>query len=41
MVHADNDFGPMKLLIDKLKKGLTINLAAANKHVSEIEKEFD
>ena len=33
MVHAHNEFGPMKPLIDKLKKGPTINLAAANEHV--------
>ena len=38
MVHADNVFGPMKPLIDKLKKGPTINLAAANKYVPEIER---
>ena len=38
MVHANNEFGPMKPLIDKLKKGLTINLAAANEHVPEIER---
>ena len=38
MVHADNEFGPMKPLIDKLKKGPTINLAAANEHVTEIER---
>ena len=33
MVHEDNEFGPMKPLINKLKKGPTINLAAANEHV--------
>ena len=33
MVHADNEFGPMEPLIDKLKKGPTINLTAANEHV--------
>ena len=33
MVHADNEFGPMRPLIDKLKKGPDINLAAANEHV--------
>ena len=33
MVHADNDFGPMRPLIDKLKKGPAINLAAANEHI--------
>ena len=33
MVHADSEFVPMKPLIDKLKKGPTINLAAANEHV--------
>ena len=38
MVHADNEFGPMKPLIDNLKKGPTINLAAANEHVPEIER---
>ena len=38
MVHAENEFGPMKPLIDKLKKGPTINLAAANEHVPEIER---
>ena len=38
MVHADNEFGPMKPLIDKLKKGPTINLAEANEHVPEIER---
>ena len=38
MVHAENEFGPMKPLIDKLKKGPTINLAAANKYVPEIER---
>ena len=38
MVHADNEFGPMIPLIDKLKKGLTSNLAAANEHVPEIER---
>ena len=36
MVHADNEFGPMRPLIDKLRKGPTINLAAANEHVPEI-----
>ena len=41
MVHADNEFGPMKPLIDKLKKVPTINLAAANEHVPEIERDFD
>ena len=38
MVHADNEFEPMKPLIDNLKKGPTINLSAANKHIPEIEK---
>ena len=38
MVHADNEFRPMKPLIDILKKGPTINLAAANEHVPEIER---
>ena len=38
MVHADNDFGPMKPPIDKLRKGPTINLAAANEHVPEMER---
>ena len=33
MVHADNAIGPMKPLIDNIKKGPTINLAAANEHV--------
>ena len=33
MVHMDNEFGPMKPLMDKLKKGPTINLPAANEHV--------
>ena len=41
MVHADNEFGPMKPLIDKLKKEPTINLAAANEHVPEIERRID
>ena len=38
MVHADNEFGAMKILIDELKKGPTINFAAANEHVPEIER---
>ena len=37
MVHADNEFGSMKPLIDKIKKGPTINLATANEHVPEIK----
>ena len=41
MVHADNEFGTMKTLIDNLKKGPTINLAAANEHVPDIGREFD
>ena len=36
MVHADNEFGPMKPLLNRLKKVPTINLAAANEHVPEI-----
>ena len=38
MIHVDNEFGPMKPLINKLNVGPTINLAAANEHVPEIGK---
>ena len=38
MVHADNDFGPMRPIINKLKKRPAINLAAANEHIPEIER---
>ena len=38
IIHVDNEFGPMKPLINKLNVGPTINLAAANEHVPEIER---
>ena len=38
MVHADNYFGPIAPLINKLKKRPTINLEAANEHVPEVER---
>jgi hypothetical protein len=37
-VHADNEFGPLKTLIESLPGGPLVNLASANEHVPEIER---
>ena len=37
-LHADHEFAPLKQLIDSKPRGPTVNLAAANEHVPEIER---
>ena len=37
-VHADNEFAPLQELINDMPSGPTMNLAAANEHVPEIER---
>ena len=35
-MHADGEFGPLKILIESLPGGSLINLDAANEHVPDI-----
>ena len=37
-VHADGEFGPLKILIESLPGGPLINLASENKHAPNVER---
>ena len=39
-VHADGDFGPLKSLIESLPGSPLVNMAAANEHVPDIERQI-
>jgi hypothetical protein len=39
-VHADGEFSPLKTLIESMPGGPMVNLASANEHVPEIERQI-
>jgi hypothetical protein len=39
-VHADGEFAPLKTLIEAMSGGPMVNLASANEHVPEIERQI-
>jgi hypothetical protein len=40
VVHADGEFAPLKILIESMPGGPMVNLASANEHVPEIERQI-
>jgi hypothetical protein len=40
VVHADGEFAPLKPLIESIPGGPVVNLASANEHVPEIERQI-
>ena len=38
-VHADDEFGPLKILIEPLLGGPLLNLSASNEHFSDIKRQ--
>jgi hypothetical protein len=40
VVHADGEFAPLKPLLESIPGGPVVNLASANEHVPEIERQI-